>query len=123
MVVPPAARVRSMTSSSSAAPVRSVRRKPSSSAARIAATSSRERDELRIGLAQTVDDEALQADEERLVEADAPAVRDRAAHDAAQDVAAALVAGQHAVGGEERHRAAVIGEHAQRPRLDRRRSS
>ena len=49
------------------------------------------------------------------------AVRDGAADDAAQDVAALLVRRDHAVGGEERHAAAVVGEHAQRRVCDGRR--
>ena len=46
-------------------------------------------------------------------EAELARLADRPAHDAAQDVVAALVAGAHPVGGQERHRAAVVGERAQ----------
>ena len=52
--------------------------------------------------------------EERLLEAETHAVAHRAAQDAAQHVAAPLVAGDHAVGEQERDRAQVVGDHAQR---------
>ena len=55
--------------------------------------------------------------EERLALAEHEAVADRAADDPAQHVAAALVRGQHAVGDQERARADVVGDHAQRGRL------
>jgi hypothetical protein len=52
--------------------------------------------------------------EERLGQAQVVRVAHRAAHDLAQDVAAPLVGGQHAVGDEKRHRARVVGDHARR---------
>ena len=48
------------------------------------------------------------------VVAELVAVADRAADDPAQHVAAALVAGQHAVGDQERAGADVVGDDAQR---------
>ena len=48
------------------------------------------------------------------LQAQPAAVLDGAAHDAAQDVAAVLVGGHHAVAEQERHRTAVVGEHPQR---------
>ena len=50
---------------------------------------------------------------EARLDAELATAEDRAAHDPAQDVAAILVGGHDAVGDEERHRAGVIGEHAQ----------
>ena len=51
--------------------------------------------------------------EERLVLAELVAVADRAADDPAQHVAAAVVAGNHAVGDQERAGADVVRDHAQ----------
>ena len=52
--------------------------------------------------------------QEARVELERAALLDRAAHDAAQDVAAILVRRDHAVGDQERHRARVVGEQTQR---------
>ena len=49
------------------------------------------------------------------LEAEHPALLDRAAHEPAQDVAALLVGGHDAVGDEEGHRPGVVGEDPQRP--------
>ena len=57
-----------------------------------------------------------EAGEERRLHADAQAVLRGAADDAAQHVAAALVRRRDAVADEERHPAAVVGEHAVRLR-------
>ncbi len=54
------------------------------------------------------------ARQEGPLDAQAPTVLDRAAHHAAQDVAALLVGGHDAVGDEEGHRAGVVGEDGQR---------
>ena len=70
--------------------------------------------EVGVRLAELVDDHAVQLRQERRRQPDAVAVRDGAADDAAQDVAALLVGRDDAVGGQERHAAAVVGEHAQR---------
>ena len=75
-------------------------------------------DELGIDIAELRDHKIGEALEERALNAEAMAVRDGATDDAAQDVATRLVGGQHTVGGEERHRAAVVGEDAQRLRVD-----
>ena len=64
-----------------------------------------------------VDDDV--ADPPELVEADRARLLNGAADDPAQDVAAALVRRRDAVADEERHPAAVVGEHAMR--LGRRR--
>ena len=69
-------------------------------------------DELGIDIAELRDHKIGEALEDRALDAETMAVRDGAANDAAQDVPARFVGGQHAVGGEERHRAAVVGEHA-----------
>ena len=50
--------------------------------------------------------------EERLLLAELVAVADRATDDPAQHVAAAFVAGDHAVDDQERARADVVGDHA-----------
>ena len=64
--------------------------------------------EVRVGDGHRVDDDLRGLAEERLVAAEEPAVADRAAHDPAQDIAAALVRREHAVGDEERDGAAVV---------------
>ena len=51
--------------------------------------------------------------------AEQPRVAHRATQDAAQHVAASFVRREHAVGEQERDRARVIGEHAERRRIDR----
>ena len=79
-------------------------------------------DERRMERAELLDDEILQAAEERALEADPRAVLHRPADDPPQDVAAALVRRDDAVGGEHRHRAAVVGQHAQAPSARRPRS-
>ena len=56
--------------------------------------------------------------QEPALEAEAVALRDRAAHQPAQDVAAILVGGHDAVGDQERHAARVVGEDAQRALVD-----
>ena len=73
--------------------------------------------ELRIGVAHLLaDDPAEPVD---AVEPDPLAVLDGTADDAAADVAATLVRRRDAVGDQERHRAAVVGEHAVRLGRDR----
>ena len=67
-------------------------------------------DEVRVRLAHDVDDDRRGLGQERLAPPEQPAVPDRAAEDLAQDVAAALVRGQDAVGDEERHRPRVVGD-------------
>ena len=57
---------------------------------------------------------AGEARQERALDADPAALLDRAAHDAAQHVAAVLVRRHDAVGDQERHPARVVGEDAQR---------
>ncbi len=65
-----------------------------------------------VRIAHEVDQLACQAVEERLGEPEAFPVAHRAPHDLPQDVAAPLVARQHAVGDEERHGAQVVGDDA-----------
>ena len=66
--------------------------------------------QLGIGLAHLGDQVGHQAVEERLGLAQLVAVAQRAADDAAQHVAAAFVAGNHAVDDQERAGADVVGE-------------
>ncbi len=73
-------------------------------------------DELRIRRAHLLDHDVGEAGQERRLHPDAQAVLRRAADDAAQDVAAPLVRRRDALGGDERHAAAVVGEHAVRLR-------
>ena len=54
---------------------------------------------------------------QRLLAADDVRMAHRAAHDAAQDVAAPLVRRQHAVGDQKGRRAQVVGDHAVRDRV------
>ena len=68
--------------------------------------------QLGVGIAHLVDHCVDDLRQERLGEANALALIDRAAQDAAQDIRAAGVARQHAIGDQERHRAAVIGHGA-----------
>ena len=95
-------------------PCSSVRPKPSSSARTHLRIVCRARDELRVGLAHRLDDDVDVARQEAGLDADPVALLDRAAHDAAQDVAAVLVGGHDAVGDQEGHRARVVGEDPQR---------
>ena len=73
-------------------------------------------DELGVRLAHLLDHDVGEPGEERRLHADAQPVLRGAADDAAQDVAAALVRRRDAVADEERHAAAVVGEHAVRLR-------
>ena len=73
-------------------------------------------DELRIRLPHLLDHRVREPREERRLHADAQPVLRGAADDPAQDVAAALVRRRHALGDDERHAAAVVGEHAVRLR-------
>ena len=70
-------------------------------------------DEVRVGGAVLVDDRLADLVEEGLVHAEELAVARGAAQQAAQDVAAALVGGQHAVADEEGCGADVVGDDAQ----------
>ena len=63
-----------------------------------------------VGLAHEVDDDLGGLRQEGLAAAQQPAVAHGAADDAAQDVAAALVGGQHAVGDEEGDGPRVVGD-------------
>ena len=74
--------------------------------------------ELGVGLAHRLDDRVDVARQERVLHPGAVPLLDRAAHDAAQDVAAVLVGGHDAVGDEERHAARVVGEDPQRALVD-----
>ena len=71
-------------------------------------------DERRMERPELLDDEILQTAQEGALEPDPRAVLHRPADDPPQDVAAALVRRDDAVGGEHRHRAAVIRQHAER---------
>ena len=73
-------------------------------------------DELRIRVSHLLDHDLGEAGQERRLHPDPQPVLGRAADDAAQDVAAPLVRRRHALGGDERHPAAVVGEHAVRLR-------
>ena len=68
------------------------------------------RHEERVRLAHDVDDDGRGLGHERLAPAEQAAVPDRAPEQLAQDVAAALVRGQHVIGDQERHRARVVGD-------------
>ena len=70
--------------------------------------------ELRVHRTRALDHEVGEAAEERRLETDRAALLDGAAHDPPEYVAAVLVGGHDTVGDQERHRAAVIGEHPQR---------
>ena len=74
--------------------------------------------ELGIDVAELGDHKVGETRQKRALDAQTMAMRDGAADDAPQDVAARLVGGQHTVGGEKRHRATMVGEHAQRLRVD-----
>ncbi len=71
-------------------------------------------DDLGIGRAHELDHAVDEAHEERVLDAEQPPVTHRPAQEAAQHVAAALVARDDAVGDEERHGPGVIGDDAQR---------
>ena len=73
-------------------------------------------DELGVRVAHLLDHGVGQSGEKRRLHADAQPVLHRAADDPAQDIAAPLVRRRDAVGDEERHPAAVVGEHAMRLR-------
>ncbi len=70
--------------------------------------------ELGVAVGQRLDHDLVQRAQERRLEPEAAAVQDGAADDAAQHVAAALVGRRHAVGGDRRHAAPVVAEHAER---------
>ena len=70
-------------------------------------------DQLGIGAAHELDGPLGEALQERRLHAGRTAEAGRAADDAPQHVAAALVARQHAVRDEERHGAGVLRHHAQ----------
>ena len=93
-------------SSSSFVPCSSVRPKPSSSARTHLSIVSCWARSSRVGGAHQVDDQADVLRQEAVLDADAVALLDRAAHDPAQHVAAVLVGGHDAVGDEEGHRRA-----------------
>jgi len=67
-------------------------------------------DQFGVGVFHRFDHRAADPVQERLLQADQHAVARRAPHDAPQDVAAALVGGQHAVADEEGYRADMIGD-------------
>ncbi len=75
--------------------------------------------QLRVGLAELVDDDAGEVGHELGLDAEEVAVADGLAEDAAQDVAAALVAGEDAVADEEDGAADVVGDDAEGLVLDR----
>ena len=70
--------------------------------------------QLGVAGAHEVDDEAHVLRQEAVLDADAVALQQRAAHDPAQHVAAVLVGGHDAVGDEEGHAARVVGQDPQR---------
>ena len=69
-----------------------------------------------VGVLHGVAHALAHAHEEGLVDAEHVPLLDRAAHDAAQHVAALLVRGHHAVGQQDRRAAAVVGDDPQRAR-------
>jgi hypothetical protein len=75
-------------------------------------------DELRVDVSHSLDDDSREASEEGRVEPDPAAVLDRPANDPPQHVAATFVRRSDAVRDEERHGAAVVGEHAVSLRRD-----
>ena len=97
-------------------PRSSVSPKRSSSAASTRWISSRCSTSSGYACAHLLDHDVGEARQERRLHPDAQAVLDGAADDPAQDIAAALVRRRHALGGDERHAAAVVGEHAMRLR-------
>ncbi len=78
-------------------------------------------DELGIGGPHLLDHDIGETGQERRLHPDPQPVLRGAPDDAAQDVAAPLVRRRHALGGDERHPAAVVGEDAVRLRRVRRR--
>ena len=74
-------------------------------------------DQLGIDAAHLRDDVGRQRVEERLFDAQQPAVIDGAPHDPAQHVLAAGLVGKHAVGDQEGRRARVVGDGPQRDAL------
>ncbi len=70
--------------------------------------------QLLVGPAHDLDHALAQPRQERALDAEHAALLDRAAHDAAQHVAALLVRRHHAVRHQERHAATVVGEDPQR---------
>ena len=71
-------------------------------------------DQFRIGLAHFAHQRGNEPPHQRIARADELRVAHRAAHDAAQDIAAPLVGRQHAVGDEEGRGAQMVGDHAVR---------
>ncbi len=71
------------------------------------------RDQLRKDRPQALDHRGHELLEEARLEAELGAIEDAAAEDAADDVVAAFVAGQDAVGDGAADRARMIGEHAE----------
>ena len=67
-------------------------------------------DEMWVGLAHDVDDDRGGLGHERLAPPEQSAVADRTTEELAQDVAAALVRGQHVVGDQERDRPGMVGD-------------
>ena len=98
-------------------PVSSVSAKRSSSCLSVAVTRASLARELRVGVAHLAHEVGHQLVEERLLLPELVAVAHGAARDAAQHVAAALVAGDHAVADQEGAGADVVGDDAQRRRL------
>src|SRR5690606_1329519 len=70
--------------------------------------------QVRVVLGEHIDDDVRDLSEEGPVDADQAAVAHGAAQDAAQDVAAALVAGEDTVADQEGDGATVVGDDAQR---------
>ena len=70
--------------------------------------------QIRVGLAHFLDQRCDQLVEKRCAHAEFVTMANRAANDAAQDIATAFVARNHAVADEERARTDVVGNHAQR---------
>ena len=99
---------------SSRSPCSSVRLKPSSSARAQRSIVGHSVLEVGVGVTHHVAHALAHAHEEGLGDAEHVALLDRAAHDAAQDVAAVLVGGHDAVGQQDGGAAAVVGDHAER---------
>ena len=98
-------------------PLAIVWKKRSSSCFSTSVTRFASRAQLRVGVAHLGRQRRHQRVEEGLARAELVAVADRAAGDAAQHVAAALVAGDHAVDDGEGAGADVVGDDLQRRRL------
>ena len=110
----PRARERSSTSPSRRWPWARVRANCSASAPSTSATSAAALAELRVGVAPAGHHLGGEPRDRVRRQADVVALAHRAADEPAQDVVAPLVAGAHPVGGQEGHRPAVVGQHAQR---------